>query len=95
MNSLDRIMKKERKRRYKRLKKLFKARDMASKYINRIIRVSLLDKSLPRDIDLETTTGVLAKHIVDTHKRILGLTIRPPKPPKQDFEGRKTVKVSG
>jgi hypothetical protein len=77
------MMKRERKRRYKRLKKLFRARDMASKYINRVIRVSLLDRGLPRDIDLETTTGVLAKHIIDTHRKILGLRIRPPKPPSQ------------
>jgi hypothetical protein len=81
MNSLDRIVNRERKRRYKRLKKLFKARDMASKYIDRVITVSLLDKNLSRDMVDCNYTGVLAKIILDTHRKIVG--IRPPAPPSQ------------
>jgi hypothetical protein len=83
MNSLDRIIKRERKRRYKKLKKLFKARDMASKYIDRVITISLLDGSISRDAVECNFTGVLAKMIIDTHRKIVG--IRPPAPPSQNI----------
>lgn len=76
-------MKRERKQRYKRLKKLFKARDMASKYIDMRISISLLDSSVSDIIIDQYFTSDLAKRIVDTHMKILGLnTIRAPKPPK-------------
>lgn len=83
MSSLDRIIKKERKLRYRKLKKLFKARDMASKHIDRTMKISLLDKALDTNTVNSHFTGNLAKMIIDTHKRILGITIRPPKPPSQ------------
>lgn len=80
MSSLDRLMKKRRRKRYKRLKKLFKARDMASKYTKKPIPVIKLDKYF-NIWDIETNfTGDIASRIVDEQRRILGDIIRPPKP---------------
>ncbi|MBO0961453.1 hypothetical protein J1P26_17240 [Neobacillus sp. MM2021_6] len=80
MNALDRLIKAERKRRYKRLKKIRKARDMASKYTKRNITISKLDKFFNSDhVDCQFT-GCLAKDIVDYENRILGLRLRPPMP---------------
>lgn len=45
MNKQERIIKKDRRRQYKRLKKLFSARDAASKYFNDPLKISTLDRS--------------------------------------------------
>lgn len=83
MNSLDKIVRREKRIRYKRLKKLFKARDMASEYLNINITVSKLDKYFKSDEHQYHSTGRLAKIIIDDHKKILGITKRPPKPVSQ------------
>lgn len=46
MNGLDRMIKRERNKRVRYLKKLFKSRDMASKYIKRVVRISEVAKNL-------------------------------------------------
>jgi hypothetical protein len=79
MNYLDRYVKRERKRRYKRLRKLFKARDAASKYIDIKVKVSLLDKNLSRDIVDGHFTSDLAKLILHNYRKILGIYPKPPK----------------
>lgn len=80
MNSLDRMIKKERQRKSKHLKKLFKARDMASKYIDGIMPVSEVEKWFS-EFEVSTQfTSTIAKTIVDNHKRWL----RPPPPPPRN-----------
>lgn len=83
MSGLDRIIKAERKRKYKRLKKLRKARDMASKYSKHKLLLSKVFKLVKRDnIDECLFTSDLAKYILDRQLFIVG--VRPPKPPSQN-----------
>lgn len=79
MNGLDRIIKKQRKARYKRLRKLFKARDMASKYVKPLLTVKRLDEHLGNNIHDYYFTADLAKKIVDNIHYIVGFRAsRPP-----------------
>lgn len=78
MNSLDKIVKRERRRRLKKLKRLFVARDMASKYTGNSIKVSLLDKHISEEEVSYHTIGSLAKWVLDNSRRI---SRRPPRPP--------------
>jgi hypothetical protein len=83
MNSLDKIIKRERKRRYKRLRKLRRARDMSVGYRKEIITLSKVDKYVGYGQHEEVTTGTLANIILKYKDTILGARIRPPKPPSQ------------
>lgn len=70
MNKLERMIKQERNYEYKRIRKLFQARDMASPYIKENIKMSqIMNHFKHRDITWMTTTGV-AKVILD-EKRFL------------------------
>lgn len=89
MNSLDRIIKRQRKHRYKRLRKLFKARDMASKYVNKVVAISKVDDYFDLYEEEFHTTGMLAKEIVDKNERILRNATRPSKPPAGTLKKRK------
>jgi hypothetical protein len=86
MKSLERMIKRERNARYRYLKKLFKARDAASKYINRNVAVSALERFLNRSPDSSWATSrsrakTIAKEIID---RKGDLSPRKPfKPPTQ------------
>ena len=80
MNGLDRIIKAERNRRYKRLKKIRRARDKASKYIKKNVTTSMIDNFFDvQDVEWHTTNS-LGKAIIECQNRILGIRIRPPKP---------------
>src|SRR6185312_14234454 len=80
LNALDRIIKRERKLRYKRLTKLFIARGMASKHLKLTIKISDLDKHFRKDEHNHFFVGDLAKYIVDNYKKILNIYPRPPRP---------------
>jgi len=75
-------MKVERKRKYKKLRQLFKARDMARKYLKCTIPVSKLDEFFSQEEVNCRTVSWLAKDIVDYKNKILGLAKpMPPLPP--------------
>lgn len=80
MNSLDRMIKSERKQKYKRLRKLRQARDMASKHAKHKLLLSKVFKFVKRDnVDECLFKSNLAKHILDNQFRI---TLQAPRPPK-------------
>lgn len=100
MKSLDkeieRRCKRERKARYKYFKKLFKARDAASKHVKPIVKVSTLKKFLkdpPRSSYAEEISGakMIALEIVKRKGDLL--PIRPPKPPLTKRSGPKTIQL--
>lgn len=95
MDALERIIRSERKQKYKYLKKLIKARDMASKHINSNIRLSQLNTFVSEcSIDVDGYfTGNLAKLIVDHQKRIVNGKLRPPPPPSQSVRVDKDLLV--
>lgn len=83
MSRFDRYMKRKRKRKYKRLRKLRKARDMASKYTKNKILLSRVFNYVKYDeTDNRLFTSGLAKYIFENQNSIIG--IRPPKPPSQN-----------
>lgn len=77
MNRVDRVMLKERKTRYKRLRKLFKARDMATKHISGTLRVT--------ELKIDFTTSFIDSHFTsDLALEIIAyyqMKSRRPKPP--------------
>lgn len=88
LSPLDKVLikerKNERKTRYKYIKRLFKARDMATKYTEEAITISKID-NFYNSIDLAGVSNVnLAKLIIRNEKRILGneKMIQAPRPPK-------------
>lgn len=88
LSPLDKVLikerKNERKTRYKYIKKLFKARDMAAKYTTGAITISKLD-NFYNVVDLVGVNNVnLAKLIIRNEERILGneKMLQAPKPPK-------------
>ena len=88
MNRLDKRIKRVRTQRYKLLKKLFKARDMASGYLDKPIRISqLINNSLILNEVDYAFTGDLAYFIVKKENLIRG--IRPPKPPSRPVTVKK------
>ncbi|MEK1828930.1 hypothetical protein AAAC51_07225 [Priestia megaterium] len=89
MTALDKIIKRNRKARYKRLKKLFKARDMVSKYAKKVIKVSEVDDFLDAYEHELYTTGMLAKQILDYSQSTLTLIRRPSKPSVATLKKRK------
>ncbi len=65
MNRLGRMIRRERRQQYKYYRKLFKARDMASPYVGRTVKVSEIDKYFSKhQVDMMFTI-TLAKTIVD------------------------------
>lgn len=84
MNRLDKMMKKERKTRYKRLKKMFRARDMARKYTNRRMPISKLDDYFNKYEHERYFTSDLARRIIREENRIMG--VRPKLPKTQNVK---------
>lgn len=81
MNKLERVIKRERRQKYKRLRKLRKARDMASKYTDNKLLLSNVYKFIRFDnVDEYLFTSDLAKHMLDMESWIIGKY--PPRPPK-------------
>lgn len=79
MNKLDRMIRKERKEKYKYYKKIFKARDMASKYLKEPVKVSQVHEYFGvHEISIMYVV-TLAKSIVETGCK----RVRPPAPPAQ------------
>lgn len=86
---LDRLIIRERNNEYKRLKRLRKARDVASKYVNHTLPLSkVYDRYRFTRQDERMFLATLVKDIVDCHKSILGLD-RPPKPPSRPVTAKK------
>lgn len=84
LNGLDKIMKVERKQRYKDLRKLRKARDMATKYVNKKILLSTLDTiHWHMELDYHFTSS-LAREIVRVKN-----SVRPPAPPSRQVKAIK------
>lgn len=80
LNRLDRTVADERRRKYKRLTKLRKARDMASKHSKHKLLLSDVFNLVRFDkADEYMFTGDLAKYILDRQLLVAG--IRPPSPP--------------
>lgn len=75
MNKFDKYMIKERKKRYKMIKKLHKCRDMASKYNKQFIPLSKVVKYFGNDIwDYSYYTEIdIANEIVEKENMILGI----------------------
>jgi hypothetical protein len=80
VNGLDKIIKGERKYRYKRLKKLRKARDMSKNYRKTILKLSTVNGWFREGEHEELFTNRLARAILSIYERELN---RPkiPKPP--------------
>lgn len=82
MNKLDKMIKRERKAKYKRLKRLRVARDMASKHIKQKMLVSKVVKYYSRFNTYEyTILHLLAKDIFDNKDSILSNNRPPVAPP--------------
>lgn len=90
VSAFDRIIKRERKAKYKRLRKLRKARDNASKYIGRKLLLSDVFKyyKFHYGKDENLFLSNLSKDIFDNYKSILGED-RPPKPPSMRVRAKK------
>lgn len=81
MKSIDKAIRKRRKKRYKMLKKLFTCRDATSKYIPGIMTIKQLDKYYAsRDVEILPVETIVF-HILDYHQAIKGITILPPPRP--------------
>ncbi|MGE6370629.1 hypothetical protein ACQKDB_15995 [Planococcus kocurii] len=80
MKSLDRAIKRDRNKRCRTIKKLFKARDAASKYIKTDMPISFLLRMVGHQSAGYMTTAAIAKLIVDNGDLWLN---KPPAPPKQ------------
>lgn len=65
INGLDRIIIRERRRRYKRLIKLRKARDMSKKYRKTVIKLTTVDKGVGMNEHEIKPISHLAKKILD------------------------------
>lgn len=71
MNSFDRRIKKKRTKQYKYLKKLFKARDRASKYVHYIIKIKWLDEIWSNYEISSYTVNDLAEWIVKADEKVI------------------------
>ncbi|MBU5262029.1 hypothetical protein [Bacillus atrophaeus] len=78
MNGLDKLILKDRIKRYKRLKKLRKARDISKVYRRKVMKLSALDKHM-KSLRIEDThfKSHLAKYILDHESLILGIRLKP------------------
>lgn len=83
MNGLDRIIKRERKSRYKRLIKLRRARDMSKKHRKSVLKLSVIDSKIGCFAHKEFFLSDLAKLILDSEKYFEGIRTRVPKPVSQ------------
>lgn len=79
MKKHERSIAKDRKRQYKRLKKLIKARDAASKYFKEPLKISTLVRasSVMEHTEL-MSIGQLAARIVRNERRIQRKSLLPP-----------------
>lgn len=96
MKSLGRMIKRERNARYRYLKKLFKARDAASNYIERNVSVSSLEKFLKRSPDNGSWVNsisrakTIAKEIIDRKGNL-----SPRKPLKPPTQAKPSITLRG
>ncbi|KAF2421609.1 hypothetical protein [Bacillus subtilis] len=78
MNGLDKLILKDRIKRYKRLKKLRKARDISKVYRRKVMKLSALEKHMKslriEDIHFKSH---LAKYILDHESSIIGIRLKP------------------
>ena len=72
------MIKRERKRKYKAIKKAFKARDAASKYIDKTARVSVIMDRLSVSKIKQLSTKDLARMLIDAS------WFKPDPPPPQN-----------
>lgn len=78
MKSLDRAIQRDRNKRYRTIKKLFKARDAASKYTKNKMPISFLLRMIGEQSVRHMTTTAVAKTIVDYGD----MWLIKPKPPR-------------
>jgi hypothetical protein len=77
MNGLDKIIKKERKQRCRKLKRLRKARDMSKHHREDVLKLSKVEKLLSNYEYFFSDLSNLARFILTVHNR----DINRPKPP--------------
>lgn len=81
MKALDRALKKDRQRKYKYYRKLFQARDGASRYVDVSMKVKHIEHTLRYEFLKCADAVAIAKRLIDIKGDLIN--DRPPPPPLQ------------